>query len=378
MHGYTQEEWLGLTPADFLHPDDLYLFDSFIETLSSGQEFYTQAIDKRKDGSFFDVEVKAVPFIYKGKAHGLAILRDISDRKTAESQIRHKNQELEQALQNLQNAQTQMVQSEKMSALGNLVAGVAHEINNPIGFLNGSINNANEYVRDMLSHLELDQQHHPNAATPVQEHADEIDLEFLREDLPKLLETMQNATNRIKSISTSLRTFSRADTEHQVSANLHEGIDSTILILKYRLKGNEKRPAIQIIQNYGELPKIECFPGQLNQVFMNILANAIDMFDEMALSLTFAQLQANPQQIAIATKSLEHQVQIRIRDHGKGISEEVKQKIFDHLFTTKDVGKGTGLGLAIAKQIVEKNHGGKLSCNSILGEGTEFVIEIPA
>jgi signal transduction histidine kinase len=179
-------------------------------------------------------------------------------------------QQAQNYAQQIEQSQLQIVQSEKMASLGNLVAGVAHEINNPIGFLNGSINNGKDYVQDLLGHLALYQQHYPDPVAPIQDNAEEIDLEFLGEDLPKLLDSMKGACDRIKSISTSLRTFSRADTEHKISANLHEGIDSTLLILKYRLKANENRPAIEVIQNYGDLPTIQCFPGQLNQVFINI------------------------------------------------------------------------------------------------------------
>ncbi|MBD2329849.1 ATP-binding sensor histidine kinase [Alkalinema sp. FACHB-956] len=286
-------------------------------------------------------------------------------------------QKAQRYAQQLEQSQLQIVQSEKMASLGNLVAGVAHEINNPIGFLNGSINNAQDYVQDLLDYIALYQQHHPQAASPVQEKADDIDLEFLTEDLPKLLNSMQGASDRIKGISTSLRTFSRADTEHKVRANLHEGLDSTLLILKYRLKANEFRPAIEVIQDYGNLPEINCFPGQLNQVFMNILANAIDMFDEMAQTQSFNALQANPQKITIRTTTDSNQIQIQISDNGKGMTETVKSRIFDHLFTTKGVGKGTGLGLAIARQIVEKKHGGKIFCTSTLGLGTTFMVKIP-
>jgi predicted ATPase/signal transduction histidine kinase len=300
------------------------------------------------------------------------------DRITAEAQIRQKNQDLETTLEALQKAQLQTVQSEKMASLGNLVAGVAHEINNPIGFLNGSINNAKEYVQDFLGYLALYQQHYPNPATSIQDYAKDIDLEFLSEDLPKLLNAMKGATDRIKSISTSLRTFSRADTEHKVSANLHNGLDSTLLILKYRLKANQHRPEIQVLQQYGELPHIQCFPGQLNQVFMNILANAIDVFDEIAQQSTFADLQAIPQTITIQTVRTEHNtVEIRICDNGKGMSEAIKSRIFDHLFTTKGVGKGTGLGLTIARQIVVENHKGTIEVHSRQENGTSFLIKLP-
>ena len=279
--------------------------------------------------------------------------------------------------QDLEQSQLQIVHNEKMASLGNLIAGVAHEINNPVGFLKGSINNGKDYVQAMFAHLALYQQHYPDPVAAIQDHAEDIDLEFLGEDLPKLLNSMEGASDRIQSISTSLRTFSRADTEHRVSANLHEGIDSTLLILKYRLKANQFRPTIQVIQNYGELPSIDCFPGQLNQVFMNILANAIDMFDDMAQSQSFAQLKANPQQITIRTAIDENQVRIWIRDNGKGMTQELKARIFDHLFTTKGVGKGTGLGLAIARQIVVEKHGGSLEVHSELGQWSEFCICLP-
>ena len=286
-------------------------------------------------------------------------------------------QQAQTYVQQIEQSQLNVVQSEKMASLGNLVAGVAHEINNPIGFLHGSINNAKDYVQDLLAHLELYQQHHPNPAAPIQNNVKEIGLKFLIDDLPKLLDSMQGATNRIKGISTSLRTFSRADTAHQISADLHDGIDSTLLILKYRLQANGYRPEIEVVKDYGDLPLIECFPGQLNQVFMNILANAIDVFDEMAQTQLFGALKAKPQQVTIRTTVGANQVQIQIRDNGRGMTEAVKTKVFDHLFTTKGVGQGTGLGLAIARQIVVEKHGGSLEVQSEMGQGSEFCIRLP-
>ncbi|MEH2321852.1 ATP-binding sensor histidine kinase [Nostoc sp.] len=287
-------------------------------------------------------------------------------------------QQAKLALQDLQQAQLQIVQSEKMSALGNLVAGVAHEMNNPLGFIAASLKQAKPTLADIIEHLKLYQESLPNPSDIIIEHSEEIDLDYSLEDLPKMIDSMVMACDRLKNISTSLRTFSRADKDYKVQFNIHEGIDSTILILKHRLKANEQRPAIEVTTNYGSLPQIECFPGQLNQVFMNIIANAIDALDESNNGQSFAEIQANPNRITITTSIADKNVKIAIADNGKGMTQEVKQKIFDHLFTTKGVGKGTGLGLAIARQIVESIHGGKLTVNSVLGEGTEFIIAIPA
>ncbi|MGJ5634272.1 ATP-binding protein [Nostoc sp. CALU 1950] len=287
---------------------------------------------------------------------------DISDRKRAE--------------QELQNAQLQIVQSEKMSALGNLVAGVAHEMNNPLGFIAASLTQAKPSIADIVEHLKLYQENLPNPVDEITDHAEEIDLDYTLSDLPKILDSMSMACDRLKNISTSLRTFSRADQDYKVPFNIHQGIDSTILILKHRLKANEQRPKIEVVINYGNFPQVECFPGQLNQVFMNLIANAIDALDESNYGRTFEEIKSNPNYITITTSVENKLVKIAIADNGKGMSEQVKSKIFDHLFTSKAVGKGTGLGLVIARQIVEETHGGKLSFNSVQGEGTEFIIEI--
>ncbi|MEB3340932.1 AAA family ATPase, partial [Okeania sp.] len=281
--------------------------------------------------------------------------------------------------QKLEQSQLQIVQYEKMASLGNLMAGVAHEINNPLGFLNGSISNAQENLHDIMQHFQLYHKYYPDTVQAIAENAEEIDLDYLCEDMPKLLSSMKNATERIKNLSTSLRTFSRADTEHQLIADIHQGIDSTLMILKYRLKANQERPEIQVIKDYGDFSEVECFPGQLNQVFMNIIANAIDMFDEVAQSLSYSEIEAQPQKITIKTALLtkKNVVKIIIEDNGKGMTPEVKARIFDHLFTTKGVGKGTGLGLAIVRQIVVEKHGGTIDCISELGKGTKFIITLP-
>ncbi|WP_392531504.1 sensor histidine kinase [Nostoc sp. C117] len=297
----------------------------------------------------------------------------IDELKEYQSKLEERSHELETMLFNLQ------IMQNKMSTLGSLVADVAHEINNPVGFIAGNITPAQEYIQNLLDLLSLYQQSYPKASQEIEEKIELIDLEYVREDLPKLICSMKEGTDRICNISNSLRTFSRADTEHKVLFNLHEGINSTLVILKHRLKANKIRPAIQVIQDYGELPILECFPGQLNQVFMNILANAIDALEESNFGLSFDAIKANPNHILIHTALTEdnNHVLIRIKDNGIGISAEVKQKIFDHLFTTKAVGKGTGLGLSIAYQIIVQKHRGTLEVNSILGQGSEFIITIP-
>ncbi|MDZ8135221.1 MAG: AAA family ATPase [Nostoc sp. DedQUE04] len=362
-----------------MHPDDVASYQqSVIDSMQTLTDFEWSGRIITLSGMIKWIHSQAR---IEQKADGTIVwdgfLLDISERRKAELALEEKSLLLQQALTDLQNAQLQTIQSEKMSALGNLVAGVAHEMNNPLGFIAASLQQTQPIIADLTEHLKLYQTTFPNSSEEIIDHAEQIDLEYSLEDVSKVIESMTMACNRLKKISTSLCTFSRADRDYKVLFNIHEGIDSTVLILKHRLKANQQRPAIEVITNYGNLPPIECFPGQLNQVFMNILANAIDAIDESNIGRSFQEIQTNPNCITINTLLANSVVKITIADNGKGISESVKQKIFEHLFTTKAVGKGTGLGLAIARQIVESTHGGKLSCNSVLGEGTEFVIEFP-
>lgn len=234
-------------------------------------------------------------------------------------------------------------------------------------------------IFDLLKLIDLYQKTYPDSTAEIQDELEAIDLDYLREDLPKLLESMKLGVDRIRNISNSLRTFSRADKDYKVPFDIHEGLDSTLLILKHRLKASEQRPEIEVIKEYGNVPEVACFPGQLNQVFMNILANAIDALEDANTGRSFADIQSNPNQITIRTELAPDQqsVVIRLKDNGAGMDEEVKQKIFDHLFTTKGVGKGTGLGLAIAHQIVVEKHNGSLQVNSTPGQGSEFIIILP-
>jgi len=297
--------------------------------------------------------------------------------QTLESRVKERTYELEKALEQLQESQLQLIQQEKMSALGNLVAGIAHEINNPIGCVSGNLRELKRNLADLVDHLSLYQQQ----ASPetIKHHAQVIDLEYLLTDLPKILISMDASCNLMGDISMSLRTFARTDQTNKSFFNLQEGIESTLLILKHRLKANYDRPEIKVNKLYGDLPPIHCFPSQLNQVFMNILANAIDALDEAAQPSLRVKLEASPPQITIQTAVLtEHQaIEIRICDNGNGMTEEVKLKIFDSLFTTKPIGKGTGLGLAIARQIIVEHHGGAIAIHSTVGIGTEFVLTFP-
>ncbi|MEG4959792.1 ATP-binding protein [Microcoleus sp. K4-B3] len=339
---------------------------------------YSSEILRLVDGQLHYLEITKVQLKNcQGETIGIIGLGvDATDRKRAAELLQEQNQQLEQTLKDLQQAQLQLVQNEKMSALGNLVAGVAHEINNPIGFISGNLNEAKRSLEDVIEHLKLYRSAAPKSE--MADHAEEIDLDYLLEDLPKMIDSMQVGCDRICSISTSLRTFSRGDKDYKVPFNIHDGIDSAILILKHRLKANENRPQIEVRTKYGNLPKIECFPGQLNQVFMNLLANAIDALEESNVGRSFSEIAANPNRITICTDVLgEGHIKIKIADNGIGMKEEVKQQIFDHLFTTKGVGKGTGLGLAIVHQIAVEKHGGSIEVNAELGIGTEFAIVLP-
>ncbi|MCU0541247.1 MAG: AAA family ATPase [Oscillatoriaceae cyanobacterium Prado104] len=380
--GQTEAEVKGTGWLRALHPDDLERTTQvWLQAFETKSFYETEYRIRGADGIYRYFAVRGVPVLGEDGSvkEWVGTCNDIDARKRAEDELRHKSQQLENTLQELQTMQLQLVQKEKMSALGNLVAGVAHEINNPVGFLAGNIRPALDYIQDLFGLIDLYQEKYPQPDAEIAAEIAAIDLDFLREDLPKLLVSLRTGVDRIANISTSLRTFSRADSDTPVKFNLHEGLDSTILILKHRLKANQHRPEIQIIKNYGQLPQVKCFAGQLNQVFMNILANAIDALEESHYGCSFEQIESRGIWIAITTQWLSERqaVCVRIQDNGRGISETVKDKIFDHLFTTKPVGKGTGLGLAIARQIIVEKHGGAIEVNSEIGKGTEFVICLP-
>jgi PAS domain S-box-containing protein len=280
---------------------------------------------------------------------------------------------LSEALQDLKHKEAQLIQSEKMSSLGQMVAGVAHEINNPVNFIYGNLTYAKDYTSDLLELIELYQHCYPDPRLEIQEKIEDIELDFLLEDLPKIMGSMEMGADRIRQIVVSLRNFSRLDEAEVKPVDIHEGIDSTLLILQNRLKSKSTHSGIELIKNYGKLPKVKCYAGQLNQVFMNIISNGIDALED----------QPEPRQIIIYTELLSSdcsqlpEVLISIKDNGPGITETVKKQLFDPFFTTKPVGKGTGLGLSISYKIVVEKHGGTLQCFSELGKGCEFQIQIP-
>ncbi|MGK7926238.1 MAG: sensor histidine kinase, partial [Spirulina sp.] len=342
-----------------------------------------RAVDRSKQGNNFAVpaDLKAQEFASLAITFLDAYNRlqnEIYERRQAETALREKSHQLEQAILELQQTQSQLIQTEKMSSLGQLVAGIAHEINNPVGFIAGNIVHAKQYFHDFLRLFETYREFYPNPEPAIQDLMEEIDFDFALKDYQSLLISMQTGTNRIRDIVLSMRNFSRLDEADMKKADLHEGIDSTLLILQHRLKAKSDRVEIQVIKDYDRIPPIYCYPSQLNQVFMNLLSNAIDALEEQVQTETNFSPQIN-----IRTEvrdRLEHSksVVIRIADNGSGISQETQKRLFEPFFTTKPIGKGTGLGLSISYKIVVDRHKGRLVCSSQPNKGTEFEIEIPA
>ncbi|MEG4581835.1 PAS domain S-box protein [Microcoleus sp. MON1_C5] len=387
MTGYRRQEIIGKN-CRFLHGSDTdpAAVEIIRQALQTESECKVILKNYRKDGTAFWNCFSISPVRDRlGKlTHFIGVQRDITERKQAEealhiseAQSREQAAQLAATLNQLKATNSQLVQSEKMSSLGLLLAGVAHEINNPVSFIYGNLTHLTNYTQDLFHHLELYQKHYPDPVAEIQQEREENELDFLAEDLPKILSSMSVGVERICQIVQSLRNFSRHDDSQMKPVNIHEGIDSTLLILNHRLKGNGEKPPIQIVKQYGELPTVECFAGPINQVFMNILSNAIDALEDANNRKNCQEILENPSQIRIGTEVVGNFVEIKIADNGPGITEQVKQQIFDTFFTTKPIGKGTGMGLSISYQIIVERHKGELYCNSELGKGTEFTIKIP-
>ncbi|OKH35069.1 hybrid sensor histidine kinase/response regulator [Calothrix sp. HK-06] len=307
-------------------------------------------------------------------------------KQKLEERVAERTFELSEALEELQQTQLQLVQTEKISSLGQMVAGVAHEVNNPIGFISTNLYHANQYVNDLINILKLYREKFPEPGDEIEEIIESVDLDHISEDLPKLISSMKLGSDRIRGIMQSMRTYSRADGKEKKAVDIHEGIETTLMILQHRLKPQTFRPAIHVVKKYGNIPLVQCYPGQLNQVFMNLIANAIDAIDESTQGkdwegdkgrhLTPDNVMIVPL-ICICTTTDKENVTIQIGDNGKGMDLSVRDQIFQAFYTTKPEGKGTGLGLSISYQIITEKHGGTLECISSPGKGTEFIIQLP-
>jgi two-component system, NtrC family, sensor kinase len=385
--GYQRKEILGKN-CRFLQGSDTApaALEIIRQALKSESECQVILKNYQKDGSAFwnALSISPVRSRTGELTHFIGVQRDITERKNSEealqkseAQSREQATKLATALKQLKDTHTQLVQSEKMSSLGLLVAGVAHEINNPIGFIYSNLAHLKNYAKDLLYILELYEHHYPDPVAEIKAEKETIETDFLAKDLPQILSSMNVGVERISQIVKSLRNFSRNDNSEMKQVDLHEGIDSTLLILNHRLKGNGEMPAIQIVKEYADLPAVECFPGPINQVFMNILSNAIDALEDWDKHRAFSEMRHNPSQIKISTRVDDiNFAEIKITDNGPGMTKEVQEHIFDTFFTTKPIGKGTGIGLSISHQIVVEKHKGELNCISELGNGTEFIIRI--
>ncbi|WP_333333049.1 PAS domain S-box protein [Microcoleus sp. LAD1_D3] len=392
--GYTSEEITAMDASlmpQLIHPEDLPKIVKHHASFAGIKDGETREIEYRvraADGQLLWLQSRDTIFSRNAEGQAKVIIgvsQDITTSKQAEEALRQsearereKARDLESALLELRSTQTQLIQTEKMSSLGQLVAGIAHEINNPVNFIHANIDYLNQYTKELLDLVTLYEQEYPEPNSKIVDRIQEIDLDFMAEDLRKVMGSMQVGSERIRQIVLSLRNFSRLDESAMKPVDIHAGIESTLLILQHRLKSHDSRPEIEVIKEFGKLPLVECYASQLNQVFMNIIANAIDAIEERYHKLSVPLSETKSGRIAISTGITPHNtVRVEISDNGTGIAEGIVDRIFNPFFTTKAVGKGTGLGMSIAHSIVVEKHKGNIECISSIGCGTTFKIEIP-
>jgi signal transduction histidine kinase len=369
-----------------IHPEDLALFNSSVaasaQTLT---DWHWQGRIALPSGRLVWIQGASRPKkLADGSILWDGLLMDITADKAAEAalqlsetQLRAQTQQLKATLKQLKQTQTKLIQSEKMSSLGQLVAGIAHEINNPVNFIHGNLTHAQSYIQDLLKMMRLYQKHYPVPAAEIQQLTDELELDYVLNDLPALLTSVQSGTHRIRQIVLSLRNFSRLDESVLKQANIHEGLESTLMILSNRLKATASRHLIEVVKAYENIPLVECYVSQLNQSFMSILVNAIDAIDGAAAAAIAASMPHKTYQIALQTFQKGAFVVIRITNNGPPIPAKTVRRMFDPFFTTKPVGKGTGMGLAISYQTVVSLHRGALEHSQTDDQRTVFTIEIP-
>jgi signal transduction histidine kinase len=349
-----QADFTVQAPVSTQNREARVLADSFNQLIQRVQQLLSEQLEAKQQLEYYN-----------------QTLEENVESRTQE--LNEKTQRLEETLKELRRTQTQIVQSEKMSSLGQLVAGIAHEINNPVNFIHGNVGHVKENTKELLELISLYRIEYPNATPAIEDKIEQIDLDFLQEDFPKLLNSMNVGTERIREIVKSLRIFSRLDEAEVKAIDIHEGMDSTLMILQNRLKESPDRIQISVMKDYASLPLVQCYAGQLNQVFMNILANSIDALEDL-----LATAPTHQPHIKIWTKQLDtNWIEIGIADNGPGMPEAIQQQIFDPFFTTKPVGKGTGMGMSISYQIITEKHQGQLECVSTAGQGTTFLIRIP-